>query len=109
MAKTSAKEEDPKRPTPVARDGPYVMMLAVTLVAIAGGCVLLYLDNEEYGGKSPPKEPELKIKALGTKSDLPDTAGAVPAPAPKEPAGKEPAGKEPAGKEPAGKGPAGAP
>jgi hypothetical protein len=100
MAKAKYKEEDPKRPTPVARDGAYVMMLFITLVAIVGGCVLMYLDTEEYSGKPIPKEPELKIKALGAQANLPDTAGAVPAP-------PAPAGPGPAGPGPAGPGPMG--
>jgi hypothetical protein len=106
MAKSKVKEEDPKRPTPVARDGAYVMMLLITLVAIAAGCVLLHLDNEEYGGKSPPKEADLKIKALGTKADLPDTGGAAPPPAP-GPAPMGPAPMGPMGMGPMGMGPGG--
>jgi hypothetical protein len=66
MAKPKYKEkEDSKRPQPVARDGAYVMMLFITLVAIVTGCVLMYLDNEEYGGKSPPKENAPAIQKLG--------------------------------------------
>ena len=87
MAKAKYKDEDPKRPTPVRRDGAYVMMLFIALVAIAGAATLMYLDNEEYGGKSPPKEAELKIKTLGGKADLPEIAptppvGGGPGPAP---------------------------
>jgi hypothetical protein len=74
-----AKEkEDPKRPTPVARDGPYVMMLFVALVAIIAGTVMMYLDADEYGNKPPPKETAPAIQKLG---DLARTDSA-PAPAP---------------------------
>jgi hypothetical protein len=90
MAKSKPKEEDPKRPTPVARDGAYVMMLVITLLAISVGCILMYLDNEEYGSKAPGsiKEADLKIKSLGGKAELTDSAGAAPAaPTPAAPGG----------------------
>ena len=105
-AKYKEKEEDPKRPNPVRRDGAYVMMLFITLVAIAVGCVLLYLDNEEYGKVQPPQRPELKIKALGAKADLPDTGGAAPIPAPPAPPAPGPMGPMgPMGMGPMGMGP----
>ena len=76
-----AKEkEDPKRPTPVARDGPYVMMLFVTLVAIIIGTVMMYLDADEYGNKPPPKETIAPaIQKLG---DVAKTDGAPAGPMP---------------------------
>lgn len=76
------KEEDPKRPTPVARDGAYVMMLVMAFLAIVVGCVLMYLDNEEYGGKSPPKEAAPVVQALGAPAKVETPAPAPPAPAP---------------------------
>ena len=87
------KEEDPKRPQPVARDGAYVMMLFITLVAIATGCVLMYLDNEEYGGKSPPKEAAPAIQKLGDPFKDKDTGaagGARPGAWPAPPGGWSP-------------------
>ncbi|VTR91022.1 unnamed protein product [Gemmata massiliana] len=63
-------DDVPKRPEQVKRDGPYVVMLFITLVAIAAGCVLLYLDNSEYGGKSPPKEGAPNVRSLGTEPKL---------------------------------------
>jgi hypothetical protein len=81
MAKSKYADEDPKRPTPVARDGPYVMMLVITLLAIVGGIVLMSLDKDEYGGKTPPKELGLQIKPLGSRADVADAAApAAPAP-----------------------------
>lgn len=93
MAKKKAKasedrdEKDPR--TPVARDGAYVMMLFVTLVAIVAGCVFMYLDFEEYGQKSAPDVKAPAISKLGDKAPAdttpakaPDPAGAPPAPAP---------------------------
>jgi len=97
MAKT---EEDPKRPTPVARDGAYVMMLVMTFLAIVTGCVLMYLDNEEYGGKSPPKEAVPVVQALGapakveTPAAAPSTPPAGPGPMPSGP-GPMPEGPAP--------------
>ncbi|HEY1192042.1 MAG TPA: hypothetical protein VGE74_30715 [Gemmata sp.] len=69
MAKSKSRDYDrddrPKRVEPVKRDGAYVMMLFITFVATTVGCVLLYLDNEEYGGKSPPKAPPPDVMKLG--------------------------------------------
>ncbi len=75
------EEDDPKRPTPVARDGAYVMMLIISLLALIGGCVLMYLDTEEYGGKSPPKENAPVVQPLGTAAKV-DSSGPGPGPAP---------------------------
>jgi hypothetical protein len=85
MAKTKVREEkedSPKRPQPVARDGAYVMMLVVTFLAIVTGCVLLYLDNEEYGSKSPPKETVPAVQPLGAAAKLEPLPGGPPAPKP---------------------------
>lgn len=90
MAKAKTKDEDPKRLTPVKRDGAYVMMLFISLLAIAGGAVLMHLDHEEYGGKSPPKEPELKILPLGAKANISDGPGATPPAPPPDPGGGMP-------------------
>jgi hypothetical protein len=101
MAKSKYKEEDPKRPTPVTRDGAYVMMLFITLVAVAAGCVLMYLDREEYGDKPVPKETPapFQLKDLGSKANVPDTSGPVtpPAPPPGGPMGMGPMGMGPMG------------
>jgi hypothetical protein len=78
MAKTKT-EEDARRPAPVARDGAYVMMLFATLVALVIGCVLLHLDNEEYGGKQPPGEKAPPVQPLGSAAKL-DAAAPPPAP-----------------------------
>jgi hypothetical protein len=64
MAKTKTKEkEKPERPR--ARNDAYVMMLFITFIAIAVGSVLMYLDHQEYGGKSPPKEVAPTLPKLG--------------------------------------------
>jgi hypothetical protein len=88
MAKSKSKEKErakererererddrPDRPKP--RTDAYVMMLLITFFAIVAGCVLLYLDNEEYGSKSPPKEVAPTLPDLGkgeTKAAEPKT------------------------------------
>ena len=50
---------------PKARNDAYVMMLLITFFAILTGCVLLYLDSDQYGGKSPPKEVIPAVTDLG--------------------------------------------
>ena len=66
------EERDEKSPKdlrePVARDGAYVMMLVMTFIAIVAGCIFLYLDHDEYGQKSPPKETQVVIQKLGDKA-----------------------------------------
>jgi hypothetical protein len=57
------KPARPDRPKP--RNDAYVMMLVITFFAIVAGCVLLYLDNEEYGSKQPTKEAAPVLPDLG--------------------------------------------
>jgi hypothetical protein len=86
MAKSRGRdEEDPKRPKPVARDGAYVMMLFVCLAALITGCVLLYLDWDEYARTSPPKEKAPDVQALGAPAKLEPLAPAAPPAAPGAP------------------------
>ena len=64
------------------------MMLFAALVGIIGGCVLLYLDFEEYGKNSPPKEKAPEVQPFGTSAKLeppPAAPGPGPAPGPGEP------------------------
>ena len=69
MAKTKTKERDsersdrPDRPKP--KTDAYVIMLLITFFAILVSCVLLYLDANEYGGKSPAKEVAPTLPELG--------------------------------------------
>ncbi len=72
MAKTKTKERDadrserserPDRPKP--KNDAYVIMLLITFFAILIGCVLLYLDADEYGNKSPAKEVAPTLPELG--------------------------------------------
>ena len=66
MAKTKTKD---KITGPRARNDAYVMMLFITLVAIVTGTVLMYLDVDEYGGKTPPTAP--KVGELDSKAAAP--------------------------------------
>jgi len=43
----------------------YTVMAFVTFVALAVGCVLLYLDFDEYGGKTAPAEKVPTLTKLG--------------------------------------------
>ena len=82
MAKNKEKDDEVKRQEPVTRDGAYVMMLSIALLAIVIGCVLMYLDNEDYAGKPLTKEAAPAIQKLGDPykgSELPATA-TTPAP-----------------------------
>jgi hypothetical protein len=60
MAKDKSKAEGPK-----GRNDAYTMMLFITLLAIGIGCTLLYLDFDEYGKQSPPKETPPALPKLG--------------------------------------------
>lgn len=50
----------------------YTVMAFVTFVALAVGCVLMYLDFDEYGQKAAPTE---KVPALTKLGDATPTAG----------------------------------
>ena len=71
MAKAKYKEKEKEKDRPDRPDRPkpkndaYVVMLVITFFAILAGCVLLYLDESEYGGKSPPKEVAPTLPELG--------------------------------------------
>lgn len=82
MAKKSAKKVKEVAKKPKGRGEPvYAVMAFVTLVAMIVGCVLLYLDFEEYGKNSPPKESVPALPKLG--DDLKGGAAAVaPTPTP---------------------------
>jgi hypothetical protein len=88
MAKSKPRERDDdddrrdrrdRGPEPVARDGAYVMMLVITLLAIAVGCFLMYKDSADYGSKTPPKE-TFQVQKLGDqpKTETPTTPTTTP-------------------------------
>ena len=64
MAKKSARRES--EPRAKGRGEPvYTVMAFITLVAMIVGCALLYLDYDEYGKQSPPKENPPTLPKLG--------------------------------------------
>lgn len=62
MGKYKEKE---KAAGPRARNDAYVMMLFITFAAIVAGCVLMYLDFEQYGSVTPPGEKLPAVPKLG--------------------------------------------
>jgi hypothetical protein len=66
-----AKKSDTSDTAPATSDA-YTGMLAISLLALIGGSVLLYLDYQQYPEKTPPP---IKI-------DQPMIKGGAPAPAP---------------------------
>ena len=64
MAKKSAKREAEKKAKP-RREPVYTVMTFITFVAMVTGCVLLYMDFDEYGKNSPPKETVPPLPRLG--------------------------------------------
>lgn len=50
---------------PQARNDAYTMMLFVTFAALVAGCVLLYLDFDEYGKGPAPAQSRIEIQKLG--------------------------------------------
>ncbi len=61
------QEYEPPRAVPTAkpRNDAYVAMLVITFLAMVAGCVLLYLDIQQYEGKSPPQAPAPALPELG--------------------------------------------
>ena len=60
MAKDKSKAEGPK-----GRNDAYTMMLFITFAAILAGCILLYLDYDEYGKNPAPTPPKVEALKLG--------------------------------------------
>ena len=65
MAKKSSKRESEKKGPPRRTEPVYTLLTFITLVAMIIGCTLLYLDFDEYGKQSPPKEPVPTLPKLG--------------------------------------------
>jgi hypothetical protein len=59
----SERADRPARPKP--KNDVYVVMLLITFFAILVGCVMLYLDTDQYSGKSPQKEVIPALTDLG--------------------------------------------
>ena len=71
MAKTKTKPKAAAKPAkssgnqPQARNDAYTLMLFVTFVAIVTGCILLYLDFDEYGQQKAPTTSPPAMQKLG--------------------------------------------
>jgi hypothetical protein len=93
----------PETTAPPATNDAYTGMLAISLFALIGGCVLLYLDYSQYPdskGPTPPKAPAIAAPVEA------EPKAPAPAPAPKgEQKADAPAPKEGAPKEGAPKAP----
>lgn len=77
MARKKAASE------PKPRNDAYTVMLFITLVAIIVGCVLMYLDTEQYKeGVAPPPSPPLVLPKLGTTTVSTTGPGGLPPMAP---------------------------
>jgi hypothetical protein len=77
MAKKSKSSSRSAPARPKGRTEPvYTVMVFVTFLAMLIGCALLYLDYDEYGQKSPPKESPPSLPKLGSE-DLKGKGGAT--------------------------------
>ena len=56
----------------------YTVMVFVTFVALVLGCVLLYLDFDEYGSKTAPGEKVPTLTKLGDGAASPVTPATPP-------------------------------
>jgi hypothetical protein len=56
------------RATAQPRSDVYTVLLAISFTAMLVGCVLLYLDYSQYGGKKPPDLPVAKPPAAAQPS-----------------------------------------
>ncbi len=73
-----ASTENAKRTVTATRNDAYTGFLAISFLAMLAGCVLLYLDYQNYEGKSPPKAPIIEVPGAQLKA-LPGSGG-PPAP-----------------------------
>jgi hypothetical protein len=65
----------------------YTGILFISLLALIGACVLLYLDYEQYGQRTPPKAPQLEppgksLEKAPVSTTIPTPKGNVPVPDP---------------------------
>lgn len=78
MAKKSKVRDTPSS-EPKPKSDVYTGMLVISLLAMIGGCALLYYDTQSYGPNAPPAVPKPELP--GAKAGPPSTNPA-PAPAP---------------------------
>jgi hypothetical protein len=78
-----ASTEKPGKTVTATRNDAYTGFLAISFLAMVAGCVLLYLDFQNYEGKTPPKAPIIEVPGAQLKT-LPGSGG-LPAPKAAEP------------------------
>jgi hypothetical protein len=84
-----ASTENPGKTVTATRNDAYTGFLAISFLAMVAGCVLLYLDYQNYEGKTPPKAPTIEVPGAQLKI-LPGTGGtAAPKPESKPDDGKK--------------------
>ena len=81
MAKKQKESSSGRASPPRPGEPVYTMMAFITLVAIALGCTLLYMDFDEYGQKQPPAEKIPPLPKLGEETKTGAPAAPVAAPA----------------------------
>jgi hypothetical protein len=58
----AGKATDPAAPSkPKARSDAYTGMLLLSLLVLAGGCILLFLDYSQYPTTKPPPVPKASV------------------------------------------------
>lgn len=77
MAKKPVVSDEPK-----ATNDAYTGMLAVSLIALIVGCVLLYLDYNQYGSEPPPSIPTTPPIAAQQPAQPPPAQPVQPPPMP---------------------------
>ena len=93
------KEEDLEKPSKYrARNDAYTGMLAISLLALIGGCALLFLDYQKYEYQSKPPKVQHVVPVSGDPEA--GDGGANPAPQP-NPAGGAPVNPPAGGGNPA--------
>ena len=81
MAKTETTEIKP-------RNDAYVGILFISLLALIGACVLLYLDYNQYEGRVPPKPPSIELpKGSSPGTGVPTKGNTPKVDPPKDPMG----------------------
>jgi hypothetical protein len=67
------------------RNDAYTILLSISLLALLGGCLLLYWDYASYSSKKPPATPTFSLSPAAA---APATPAPAPAPTPGAKGGK---------------------
>jgi hypothetical protein len=93
-ARTRNQDQDQDQGKFRAKNDAYTGMLTISLFALIGGCILLYLDYENYKGKPPPPPQVVSPEDSDTKDSNPFTGILEEA---ADPNGANPGGANPGG------------